>query len=203
MDNIDKKIAELRMHQRLSKENKSNKENDIKEEKSRAIDLKDVINQIISGAVKINGSTFVFRKKSYLKERLEIPIPIKYFTEQTNTETNIALMNDLHGVSFTGTYIDSAPKKQKFSEFKAGMVKSFKEMKIFAEWIEEGSFGESADEVSYATYKTPTARGDVYNFLFYRQYNKTMLIGNYNCFYKEIDVWESLIKASVLLMKVK
>ena len=203
MDNIDKKIAELRMKQRMSNEKNNDKEKDAEEEKRKETDLKDVINQIVSGTVNINESTFIFRKKSYLKERLEMPVPMNYFTEQTNTETNIAMMNDLHGVSFTGTYIDSAPKKQKFSEFKAGMIKSFKEMKIFAQWIEEGSFGEGADEVYYASYKTPTAKGEVYNFLFYRQYNKTMMIGNYNCFYKEIDIWEPLIKASVLLMRIK
>lgn len=202
MDNIDKKIAQLKMYQRLEKENSANEEN--KEEvKKEPVNLEDIIKQIVSGTVRIKESTFVFRKKSYLKERIEIPLPINYFVEQVNTESNIALMNDLHGVTFSGTYIDSAPNKQKFSEFKAGMEKGFKEMGISAEWIEEGSFGEGADEIYYGSYKTPTAKGDLYNFLFYRQYNKTMMIGNYNCFYKEIDIWEPLIKASVLLMKIK
>lgn len=204
MNNIDKKIAELKMHQRMEEERIAKEENEPKKEQSENnINLEDIINMIVSGTVRINGSTFIFRKKSYLNERLEMPIPMNYFSEQVNTETNVALMNDLHGVTFSGTYIDNSPKKQKFSEFKSGMEKGFKQMGICAEWIEEGSFGEGADEIFYGTYKTPTAKGDLYNFLFYRQHNKTMMIGNYNCFYKEIDTWEPLIKASVLLMNIK
>lgn len=205
MNNVDEKIAKLKMQQKIEKA-RILEENAQKQEKSQDEDLssvEDIIKQISEGIVKKNGNTFVFRKKIYLDGKIEIPVPLNYFEERLNEENNFALVNDLHGVSLNGTYITQNVKKQKFSEFKEGMKQGFKAMNIYAEWLEEGSFGkEEHEKIYYASYKTPTAKGELYNFLFYRQYNKTMFIGNYNCFYKEIEIWEPIIKASVLLMKI-
>lgn len=205
MDNIDEKIAKLKMQQKIEEarilEEESHKQEKSQDEGISAVE--DMINQISEGTVRKNGNTFVFRKKTYLNGKLEIPVPLNYFEERLNEENNFVLVNDLHGVSLNGTYITENVKKQKFSEFKEGMKQGFKAMKIYAEWLEEGSFGKEENEkVYYASYKTPTAKGELYNFLFYRQYKKTMMIGNYNCFYKEIDIWEPIIKASALLMKI-
>lgn len=206
MDNIDEKISKLIMQQRNEKVKKSNEEykadGQSNEEKMNI--LQEVIKQIANGHLDLNNNTFTFRKNIYLAGKLEIPIPLNYFVEQINKEDNIALVNDIHGVSFSATYIDKDVKKQKFSEFKEGMIQGFKAMKIHAEWIDEGDFGvEEYEKVYYATYKTPTAKGELYNFLFYRQYKGTMIIGNYNCFFKEIETWEPIIKASALLMTIK
>lgn len=205
MDNIDEKIAKLKMQQRAEKAKALNEDSN-KEDSSNNDDMslvEDMIKQIAEGTVRVNESTFIFRKKSYLNGKLEIPVPVDYFVEQLNEENNFALVNELHGVSLTGTYVSENVKKQKFSEFKEGMKQGFKAMKIYAEWLEEGSFGkEEHEKVYYASYKTPTAKGELYNFLFYRQYKETMMIGNYNCFYKEIKTWEPIIKASALLMKI-
>jgi hypothetical protein len=49
------------------------------------------------------------------------------------------------------------------------------------------------------------AKGVMYHMVFYT-INKTdgaMVIGDYNCFYKDIEKWENIIKATVSYMDFK
>lgn len=205
MDNIDEKIAKLKMQQRLEKEKELNKESeeeklDSEEEK---ITLEEVIKQITNGSLDINNTNFKFTRKVFLNGKLEIPMPLEYFEERVNTKTNTTLVNDNDGISFTLAYVDKGAQKQSFAKFKKGMEKNFKDMELYLEWIEEGEVGEGSAKVSYGTYKTPTGRGPVYNLIFYREYKGTLIIGNYNCFDRDIKTWELLIKASIMLMSIK
>lgn len=203
--NIDEKIAKLKMQQRLEKENELKKESQKEEISSieEEITLKEVIEQISEGALRINNTNFKFVKKVFLNGKLEIPMPLAYFEERVNTEKNTTLVNDNNGVSFTLAYVDKGVQKQSFAKFKKGMEKNFKDIDLYLEWMEEGEVGEGASKVSYGTYKTPTGKGQIYNLIFYREYKGTLIIGNYNCFEKDIKTWELLIKASIMLMKVR
>ncbi|OOM76182.1 hypothetical protein CLPUN_27950 [Clostridium puniceum] len=204
MDNIDEKIAKLKMQQRMEKEEGLKKELD--EDNHNAdeeeITLKEVINQIKSGVLHINNTNFKFQNRVLIKGKLEIPMPAGYFEEKVNTNKNVTLVNDLDGLSFTLTYIDKGAQKQSFAKFKRGMENNFKDMELYLEWIEEGEVGDGASKMYYGTYKTPTGKGPIYNLVFYREYKGTLLIGNYNCFYKDIKIWELIIKASTMLIKI-
>ena len=205
MDNIDEKIAKLKMQQRLEKEKELNKESEEENltSEEEKITLEEVIKQINEGALNINNTNFKFARKVFLKGKLEIPMPLAYFEERVNTNTNTTLINDNNGVSFTLVYVDKGAQKQSFAKFKKGMEKNFKDMDLYLEWIEEGEVGEGYSKVSYGTYKTPTGRGQIYNLIFYREHKGTLIIGNYNCFERDIETWELLIKASIMLMKIK
>jgi hypothetical protein len=205
MDNIDEKIAKLKMQQRLEKEaeiKKASEEENLAS-KDDEITLEEVIEQISEGSLNINNAKFNFSKKEYLKGKLQIPIPIAYFEEKANTNKSVTLINDNNGVSFTITYIDKGALKQSFASFKRGLEKNFKDMELYLEWIEEGEVGEGSSKVSYGTYMTPTGKGQIYNLIFYREHKGTLIIGNYNCFEKDLKTWELLIKASIMLMKIK
>lgn len=204
MSNIDEKIAKLKMQQRIEKEEALNKESskDNHKEAEEKITLEEVIEQIKTGSLYINDTNFKFVKKIFLKGKLEIPMPLGYFEEKVNTNTNVTLVNDLNGVSFTIAYVEKGAQKQSFAKFKKGMEKNYKDMGFYLEWLEEGEVGEGAIKVYYGTYKTPTGRGPVYNIIFYREYKGTLIIGNYNCFYKDIATWELIIKASTRLIKI-
>jgi len=204
MDNIDEKIAKLKMQQRIEKEEALKKE--LNEENHKAdeeeITIEEVISQIKSGLLNINNTNFKFENKVLIKGKLEIPIPLAYFEERVNTNKNVTLINELDGVSFTLTYVDKGAQKQSFAKFKRGMENNFKDMELYLEWIEEGEVGDGASKIYYGTYKTPTGKGPIYNLIFYREYKGTLLIGNYNCFYKDIKTWELIIKASTMLIKI-
>lgn len=204
MDNIDEKIAKLKMEQRIEKEielnNEANKNKTEAEEQQ--ITLEEAIDQIKKGSLNIKDTSFTFVKKKLLKGKLEIPMPLAYFEEKVNTNTSATLLNDFDGVSFTLTYMDKGVQKQSFAKFKKGMEKNFKDMELYLEWLEEGEIGEGPSKIYYGTYNTPTGKGSIYNLIFYREYKGTLLIGNYNCFYKDIKTWELIIKASTMLMKI-
>jgi hypothetical protein len=204
MDNIDEKIAKLKMQQRLEKEKELKKEPEEENlaSKEEEITLEEVIKQITEGSLNINNTNFKFVKKAFLNGKLEIPMPLAYFEERVNTNKNTTLVNDSNGVSFTLAYVDKGAQKQSFAKFKKGMEKNFKDMGLYLEWIEEGEVGEGSSKVFYGTYKTPTVRGPVHNLIFYREHKGTLIIGNYNCFYRDIKTWELLIKASIMLMKI-
>ncbi|NRT37144.1 hypothetical protein OD350_19220 [Clostridium beijerinckii] len=205
MDNIDEKIAKLKMQQRLEKEKQQRKESEeenlISEEEKLTIE--EVMKQVDEGSLNINNTNFKFERKMFLSDKLEIPIPLVYFEERVNTDKNTALVNDNDGVSFTLAYVDKGAQKQSFAKFKKGMEKNFKDMDLYLEWMEEGELGEGNSKIFYGTYKTPTGRGNIYNLIFYREYKGTLIIGNYNCFERDIKTWELIMKASMMLMKIR
>lgn len=200
MDNIDEKIAKLKMQQRIEKEKELHKEAN-EEKAEEKVTLEDVVRQIVNGSLYINGTNFKFVKKIFLDGKLEIPMPLSYFNERVNTKNNTTLVND-NGVSFNLSYVEKGAQKQSFAKFKKGMEKNLKDMNFYLEWIEEGELGENSSRVFYGIYKTPTSRGDIYNLIFYREHKGTLIIGNYNCFYRDIKTWGLLIKASIILMKI-
>ncbi|MHC1686043.1 MAG: hypothetical protein AB6733_24460 [Clostridiaceae bacterium] len=207
MTNIDEKIAKLKLEERLEKERELNEklqeEAKAKEaETKQKITVEEVMEQIKTGEVNIYGKSFKFVTEKFLNGLIEMPIPLAYFEEKVNTPVAITLVNDFYGISFTGSYVKKGAMKQTFAQFKAGMEQGFKSMEMYMEWLEEGEVGEGKSKVNYGTYKTPTGKGDVYNLIFRREYKGSLLIGNYNCFYKDIEIWELLIKASINLMKV-
>ncbi|SDP16594.1 hypothetical protein [Clostridium gasigenes] len=207
-NNVDEKIAKLKLEQRIQKEKELNeKESNEKlekdtEENSDEITLEEVIKQMEEGEVNLEERSFKFRRKSFLGNKIEMPVPLAYFEEKVNTTSNVTLVNDLYGVSFAANYVKKGAVKQTFKQFKAGMEKSLKDMELYLEWLEEGEIGEGTSKISYGTYKTPTGKGDLYNLIFYKQHKGTVLIGNYNCFYTDIKTWELFIKASIMLMKI-
>lgn len=96
MDNIDEKIAKLKMQQRLEKEKQQRKESEeenlISEEEKLTIE--EVMKQVDEGSLNINNTNFKFERKMFLSDKLEIPIPLVYFEERVNTDKNTALVND-------------------------------------------------------------------------------------------------------------
>lgn len=205
MDNIDEKIAKLKMQQRIEKEKelkKESEEENLASEEKEEITLEEVIKQISNGSLDINNTNFKFVNKVLLNGKLEIPMPLAYFEERVNTNTNTTLINDNDGISFTLAYVDKGAQKQSFAKFKKGMEKNFKDMELYLEWIEDGEVGDGSSKIFYGTYKTPTGRGPIYNLIFYREYKGTLIIGNYNCFERDIKTWELIIKASTMLIKI-
>lgn len=207
MTNVDEKIAKLKLEYKNQKEKEleKNLEENIEEvqpEKDANEILEEVIEQIKAGDLSLEGHSFTFRREKFLGGKIELPIPLGYFEEKVNTKLGVTLVNDFYGVSFNGTYIEKGGKKQSFEQFKKGMEKGFRDMELYLEWIEEGCLGEGSNKIYYGSYKTPTGKGDLYNFIFYREKKGSLIIGNYNCFYKDIKTWEFIIKASIRLMNV-
>ena len=204
MANIDEKIAKLKLEGRIKQEEqeKENLKRELEQNKDKKT-LEEVIEEMKEGLVTFEKRSFRFNKQSYLNGKIELPIPENFFEESGKTATNIGLLNDLYGISFTATYVDKGAIKQNFKQFKSGMERQFKTGGLYLEWLEEGELIKGKAKVPYATYKTPTGKGDTYNLLFFRENKGTLIIGNYNCFYKDIEIWELLIKASINLMNIK
>jgi hypothetical protein len=204
MENIDEKIAKLKLQARVNQEEeeKDNIEQELNINKEKKT-LEEVIEEMKEGVVTFEERSFEFKNQSYLNGKIEIPIPEKFFEESGRTATNIGLLNETYGISFTATFIEKGAVKQSFKQFKAGMERQFKTAELYLEWLEEGELIKGKSKVYYASYKTPTGKGDTYNLIFFRENKGTLIIGNYNCFYKEIEIWELLIKASINLMRIK
>ena len=203
MSNVDEEIARIKMQKREAKEAVINSKESKKEEESKGkITLNEVIEGIKEGQVTIHDVTFKFKKYKYLNGKLELPLPVAYFRESINTEVNVSLLNDLYGISFTAAYLDKVIKKQTLAEFKKGVEDNMKKSGFSLEWLEEGEIGDN-NKLYYASYKIPTARGPLYNVIFYKMKGKTCIIGNYNCAYKNIEKWELIIKATLNFIETK
>lgn len=204
MGNIDEKIAKLKLEARINQESeeKEKLEEELNLNKKKKT-LEQVIEEMKEGVVTFEERSFAFKNQSYLNGKIELPIPENFFEESDRTATNIGILNDTYGISFTATFLEKGAIKQSFKQFKAGMERQFKTGGLYLEWLEEGELIKEKSKVCYATYKTPTGKGDTYNLIFFRENKGSLIIGNYNCFYKNIEIWELLIKASINLMRIK
>ena len=85
------------------------------------------------------------------------------------------------------------------------MLGQYKAAGIYIELLEEGDVEDEAAPTHFITFRMPMAKGVMYHMVFYT-INKTdgaMVIGDYNCFYKDIEKWENIIKATVSYMDFK
>ena len=142
-----------------------------------------------------------FQRKESLQGKVAIDIPIDYLVEKVNDDNNIVLVNDNLGISLIINYSNYSVKKQSFQQFKKGMETEFKKNEMYLEWLEEGSYKSGNKKLFYGTYKTPTGKGDTYNSIFYVEEKNGIVVGNYNCFYKNIDIWAPIIKGTISLIK--
>lgn len=202
MREIDENIAKIKMQKRMINEQKKAMESDNSNKDDNKKHIDELIKQIKAGRATINETNFIFENKVYLDGKIEMPIPLAYFEEATNTKEVVSLVNE-NGISLNVSYIEKNSKKVEFPEFKIVFEKNMKNMGFSLKWIEEGKIVNNNETLFYGTYEIPTARGIIFNLIFYKVKNLKSLIGTYNCFKRDYDTWGSIIKASVNLVKVK
>lgn len=199
-ERVDERVARLRLKRRVDSIEEDKKKEKIEEVLEEKITLDDVVTQMQNGTVVINDRTIRFKEEEFINGKIKINIPIDYLVLKGNDEKSFGFVNDKLGISLMASYSEYAVKKQTFSQFKAGMKAEFKKNGFFLEWLEEGKCGEDGE---YGIYRTPTGKGETYNAIFMKNYKDSIIIGNYNCFYKDLDTWELIIKATMKLMKFK
>lgn len=202
MGNIDEKLAKLNMQQRIENEKLEEEKLENNNEEPE-MNLNEVMKGMEEGTLIINNNKYVFKTCDYLNNKINVPIPIVFFEERVNEKDNVILVNDLHGISLNVTHVEKGMKKQSIKEIKAGINSSYKKMKMYIKWLDEGSFEKDGTKILYASYKTPTANGYLYNLIFYRNVKGEAIVGNYNCFYKDIKDWKAIINASVRLISFR
>lgn len=198
---IDERVAKLKLERRKAKENeKVQDEIDTIEE----VSLEDTITQMKNGSVKVGEKDLKFTKNKYLNGKVQVFLPDEYLKQQHNSLNGAVFVNELTGVSFTLNYMQNPGKKQNFQQFKLGMQQGFKQqMGLYMEWLEEDDEVKIGDiTVYYGIYKAPTGKGNTYNLIFYIQKGKSLILGNYNCFEKDIKDWIMIMKATVHLIEI-
>lgn len=203
LEDTDRLIAELKLANRIKKE-QANKTQEDEKNKKEKITLEDTIKSIKEkNEVMIGDKFFRFDNKSFLNGVLNIPIVRSFFEEKRNDDVSVSLINRLKGITFNAAYYKEGAIDKTFAEFKEGLKQGFTMSKLYMEWLEEGTIDANNQVIYYGTYKVSTGPGDMYNLIFYKKHNNSLLLGNFNCFYKDIEEWELIIKASTMLMKVK
>lgn len=203
MENTDELIAKLKLAERIKKEEAEKKKLQENENSENKITIDEVISQIREkGEVTIADKLFKFEIRSFFNNKLRIPIVKYFFEEKINDENTVSLVNSIQGITFNASYIGKGAFDKSFEEFKKGMIYGFKQMKFKIEWLEEGTININSQKVYYGTYKTYTGAGEMYNMVFYKNYKGTLLMGTFNCFYKDIEQWKLIIKASTMLISL-
>lgn len=163
------------------------------------LELDEVIRQMGTGIIRYEDGPIRFRAVSMFKNALTLPVPIDYLKINSQDEGVVSLLNDTLGISLTIQFTISERKKITFKEVVKGMEAQFKAAGIYAERIEEGTVEDEVTPLYFIAHRVPTAAGVMYQMTFYsiNQKNGKMIIGSYNCFYKSLDVWENIIKATM------
>lgn len=179
----------------LKKADEQEKEN----QKNPLLPLEEVIQQMGTGMISFPDAPMRIRLGRYFDDHVAIPIPIDYLKEYSNENGVVTLLNDAMGISLTLQYTISKDDTVSFKSVKTGLVNQMKASGIYIELLEEGTVEDEKAPVHFITYRMPTARGVMFQMVFYaiHKEHKGMVIGNYNCFYKDLPIWENVIKATV------
>lgn len=206
MDFLDKKIASFKQSKRILKEEeiKQRKDSIIQEDKDENLSLEEIIECIKNEYLEIEDRKFDFKTVDYLDGKICIPMVENYFQEVVTDSSAVALQNETEGVSFMCSYVKENILIKTFDEFKTGMEQNFKDMDLYLEWIEEGNIEKDNMVLEYGIFKTPTGKGYTYNLIFFTKdsTNTQLILGNFNCFYKDIAVWEKIIKGIINLVQI-
>lgn len=186
--------AEL-VKESLKKADEQEKEN----KEQPLLTLEQVTEQMGTGMIEFPDAPMRIRLGKYFDDRVAIPIPIDYLKEYSNQDGVITLLNDVLGISLTLQYTKTTDPGVTFESVKKGLLGQMKGAGIYIEMLEDGLVEDDIAPTYFMTYRMPTARGVLYQMLFYsiNRKDNAMIIGNYNCFYKDLKVWENVIKATV------
>lgn len=175
------------------------KEQERENENNPLLSLEEVTQQMGTGMISFPDAPMRIRLGKYFDGHVAIPIPIDYLKEYSNQDGVVTLLNDAIGISLTLQYTVSGDPTVSFESVKKGMINQLKAAGIYIELLEEGTVEDEKAPVHFITYRMPTARGVMYQMIFYaiHKEHNGMIIGNYNCFYKDLPIWENVIKATI------
>lgn len=179
------------------------KEQQMKE--SPPLSLEEVTEQMAKGMVYCEKGPIRFGLVQFFQKRLSMPIPIDYLKRHTTGEDVAVLVNEAMGISLTLQYTKSEKKDITFEEVKQSMLLQFQGAGIYIEVLEEGEVEDENAPTYFMTYRMPLSEGVMYHMVFYaiQKSDSAMVIGDYNCFYKDLDPWENIIKATVSFLDFK
>lgn len=174
-------------------------EQEKKNKETPLLTLEEVTEQMGSGMIHFPDAPMRIRLGEYFDGKVAIPIPIDYLKEYTMEDDLVSLLNDIMGISLTLQYTTSTDSSVTFQSVKKNLLKQMKAAGIYIELLEEGKVDDEFAPTYFITYRMPTARGVLFQMVFYSIHKKTngMIIGNYNCFYKDLPIWENVIKATI------
>lgn len=180
---------------KADEQEKENRENPL-------LTLEEVTEQMGTGMINFPNVPMRIRLAKYFDDRLAIPIPIDYLKEHSQQDGVVTLLNDVIGISLTLQQTVSTDATVTFEQVKTGVLNQMRAAGIYIELLEEGTVEDENAPIHFITYRMPTARGVLYQMAFYaiHKEHKGMIIGNYNCFYKDLAIWENVIKATISYM---
>lgn len=175
-------------------------EQELKEHPS--LSLEEVTAQMAEGMVHYPDGPIRFALVRFFGGRLSMPIPFDYLNRHTTEENLVILVNDAMGISLTMQYAKAEKESYTVSDIKSSLNSQLSAAGIYIEVLEEGEIEDENAPACFLTYRMPIDQGVMYHLLFYiiNKRDKSMVIGNYNCFYKDLAKWENIIKATVSFM---
>lgn len=198
--NIDEILAK-RQHE-IEKINRELDEARAKEEETKEnppLAFDEVVKQMGTGRINYRDKVIKFRAVQLFHNSVSLPIPIEYLKVNSQDEEVVSFLNNDKGISLTIQFTKSERKHVTFEQVKNGMDAQFKNAGIYAEMIEEGKVEDDVAPLYFIAQRIPLAPGVMYQMTFYaiNKINAKMIIGSYNCFYKDLDVWGNIIKATL------
>lgn len=163
------------------------------------LSLEEVTRQMATGMIQYPEQNIRIRAVSFFDKHLCMPIPVDYLDRHTTEENLAVLVNDALGISLSLQYTVSEKKDVTFEQVKSGTIGQFKAAGVYLELLEEGWVEDENAPLYFMSYRMPMAGKIMYQLMFYaiNQLDGTMIIGNYNCFYKDVKVWQNIMKATM------
>jgi len=203
MENRNKIVEEIlkarSTAEKVEEELQKAREKDEELAKKPVLTLEEVTEQMGKGMVHYPDGNIRFAAVSFFGKRVAMPIPVDYLNRHTTEKEVVVLMNEVLGISLQMQLTKSQKKNVTFEEVKRGMIGQLRAAGMYVELIDEGTVEDSVAPLYFVTYRLPIPQGVMFHLVFYaiNRIDGSMIIGDYNCFYTDVEKWENIMKATI------
>ncbi|SNS15304.1 hypothetical protein SAMN05446037_100514 [Anaerovirgula multivorans] len=167
-------------------------------------------NKDIMGTVHIGEEKFEFEDVEFFDGKMTMRIPevftdmplemakMKYPSEQRPQSIKT---NEDGSVNITLSLFDEAIEKDQIKECRNGFRSIIKRMNPSTLFFDNEIMDMEDTKIGYFDYRSPALDDNLYNIMFVRAIDSKLLMGTFNCIFKDMEEWKPVALQMILSIK--
>lgn len=166
----------------------------------------DLVIDINSGQVLVNGTWYEFRKKTLFDGKLEMVLPeglelISPKEDETQPKFIMRGENDEVQIFIEHTE-NTVVNDEEVFDYKEKVQRLFQSINTSIEWLGAGDRYINHTQVLFFEFVSPTVEGRVYNLTFFLRIAQRILRGFFICPYRGMNEWKQVFNRIIESMKI-
>ena len=197
MGYIDEKIALLEREARRQKQEERLEaqraaQPPSEKEEIPPMTLEEMLQAVREGSVTLpDGEKHAFEVRDALTEQVPMVLIKDIYTGVEEQEAVCIYVDHDRDISQMLTLADKPVNEERLGAWKKQLETGMQQAGIYVEVTKE----KVLENLDYLVYRTPTAKGWIYNFIFRLQTGSRRVTGNYNCLEKDKETYGLMLEA--------